>query len=61
MKFVSTTLVDMITVVGRLNFADELLFSTLNSWIVSSPGGRRILPPVLRSLSAAPSRSPADW
>jgi hypothetical protein len=33
--------VESTTVVGRLNPAEELLFSTLNSSMVSRPGGRR--------------------
>jgi hypothetical protein len=33
--------VESTTVVGRLNLAEELLFSTLNSSMVSRPGGRR--------------------
>jgi len=33
-------LVDMTTVTGRVNLAEELFVSTLNSSMVSSPGGR---------------------
>jgi hypothetical protein len=37
-------LVLRIMLVGRLNFAEGALFSTRNSWIVSSPGGRMFAP-----------------